>query len=132
LLWVADTPRQTGRVSPRNSSRGGGNGDSASKKSASPIHPSSLAREVSAGNSGNDRSGSTSQSQSRSPITPPGGMLPPGTQHQHQSASTTGTTGMKRQAGDNGGLDSSGSGSGSGGGSGTQMSSIREERETSA
>ncbi|KAH6652095.1 PAS domain-containing protein [Truncatella angustata] len=37
----------TGRVSPRNSSRGGA--DTASKKSASPVHTSSLTREVSQG-----------------------------------------------------------------------------------
>lgn len=41
---------KTGRVSPRNSSRGGGaqgNGDTSSKKSASPIHSSPLHREFS-------------------------------------------------------------------------------------
>ncbi|KAK0611171.1 PAS domain-containing protein [Immersiella caudata] len=42
LRWA----KQTGRVSPRNSSRGG-NGDSQSKKSNSPIHSSPLHREVS-------------------------------------------------------------------------------------
>lgn len=42
LRWA----KQTGRVSPRNSSRGG-NGDSQSKKSNSPIHSSPLNREVS-------------------------------------------------------------------------------------
>ncbi|OTA99330.1 hypothetical protein M426DRAFT_48584, partial [Hypoxylon sp. CI-4A] len=41
LRWA----KQTGRVSPRNSSRGG-NGDAASKKSNSPIHSSPLQREV--------------------------------------------------------------------------------------
>ncbi|KAK5993114.1 White collar 1 protein [Cladobotryum mycophilum] len=42
LRWA----KQTGRVSPRNSTRGGnnGNGDSQSKKSASPIHSSPLHR----------------------------------------------------------------------------------------
>ncbi|EOO02574.1 putative white collar 1 protein [Phaeoacremonium minimum UCRPA7] len=43
LRWA----KQTGRVSPRTSSRGGGhNGDSASKKSTSPNHSSPLHREV--------------------------------------------------------------------------------------
>ncbi|KAL7619983.1 hypothetical protein AAE478_010531, partial [Parahypoxylon ruwenzoriense] len=41
LRWA----KQTGRVSPRNSSRGG-NGDTASKKSNSPVHSSPLQREV--------------------------------------------------------------------------------------
>ncbi|KAI1659415.1 PAS domain-containing protein [Daldinia decipiens] len=41
LRWA----KQTGRVSPRNSSRGG-NGDGASKKSNSPVHSSPLQREV--------------------------------------------------------------------------------------
>ncbi|KAI1332233.1 PAS domain-containing protein [Xylariaceae sp. FL0255] len=41
LRWA----KQTGRVSPRNSSRGGG--DVASKKSNSPVHASPLAREIS-------------------------------------------------------------------------------------
>ncbi|KAI0382613.1 hypothetical protein F5Y04DRAFT_49310 [Hypomontagnella monticulosa] len=41
LRWA----KQTGRVSPRNSSRGG-NGDAASKKSNSPVHSSPLQREV--------------------------------------------------------------------------------------
>ncbi|KAI1262015.1 PAS domain-containing protein [Xylariaceae sp. FL1019] len=43
LRWA----KQTGRVSPRNSSRGGG--DSTSKKSNSPVHASPLHREVSTG-----------------------------------------------------------------------------------
>jgi hypothetical protein len=43
LRWA----KQTGRVSPRNSSRGGGNGDTQSKKSASPIHSSPLHNELS-------------------------------------------------------------------------------------
>ncbi|KAI1385303.1 uncharacterized protein F4822DRAFT_340771 [Hypoxylon trugodes] len=41
LRWA----KQTGRVSPRNSSRGG-NGDAASKKSNSPVHSSPLQREL--------------------------------------------------------------------------------------
>ncbi|KAI1412669.1 hypothetical protein F5Y13DRAFT_162447 [Hypoxylon sp. FL1857] len=44
LRWA----KQTGRVSPRNSSRGG-NGDAASKKSNSPVHSSPLQREVPTG-----------------------------------------------------------------------------------
>ncbi|KAI0005216.1 hypothetical protein F4779DRAFT_630193 [Xylariaceae sp. FL0662B] len=44
LRWA----KQTGRVSPRNSSRGG-TGDTASKKSNSPVHSSPLQREVSTG-----------------------------------------------------------------------------------
>ncbi|KAK8076178.1 putative white collar 1 protein [Apiospora phragmitis] len=44
LRWA----KQTGRVSPRNSSRGGNN-DGASKKSTSPVHSSPLQREVSTG-----------------------------------------------------------------------------------
>ncbi|KAI8627511.1 PAS domain-containing protein [Xylariaceae sp. FL1651] len=43
LRWA----KQTGRVSPRNSSRGGG--DAASKKSNSPVHASPLHREISTG-----------------------------------------------------------------------------------
>ncbi|KAI0503322.1 PAS domain-containing protein [Xylaria bambusicola] len=43
LRWA----KQTGRVSPRNSSRGGG--DTASKKSSSPVHASPLHQELSAG-----------------------------------------------------------------------------------
>ncbi|KAK2612218.1 hypothetical protein QQS21_001794 [Conoideocrella luteorostrata] len=45
LRWA----KQTGRVSPRNSSRGGnnGNGDAQSRKSASPIHSSPLHKELS-------------------------------------------------------------------------------------
>ncbi|KHO01137.1 white collar 1 [Metarhizium album ARSEF 1941] len=48
LRWA----KQTGRVSPRNSSRGGnnGNGDTQSKKSASPIHSSPLHKELSSEN----------------------------------------------------------------------------------
>ncbi|KAK8117823.1 white collar 1 [Apiospora kogelbergensis] len=45
LRWA----KQTGRVSPRNSSRSGGNNDGASKKSTSPAHSSPLQREVSTG-----------------------------------------------------------------------------------
>ncbi|KAI0106310.1 hypothetical protein F4776DRAFT_668412 [Hypoxylon sp. NC0597] len=44
LRWA----KQTGRVSPRNSSRGG-NGDAASKKSNSPVHSSPLQREMPTG-----------------------------------------------------------------------------------
>ncbi|KAK3984940.1 putative white collar 1 protein [Cladorrhinum sp. PSN332] len=58
--------KQTGKVSPRNSSRGG-NGDASSKKSNSPIHPSSLNREVL--NAGT----TTSTSKTMEAITPPGG-----------------------------------------------------------
>ncbi|KAG8424236.1 blue light receptor [Metarhizium acridum] len=49
LRWA----KQTGRVSPRNSSRGGnnGNGDSQSKKSPSPIHSSPLHKELASENS---------------------------------------------------------------------------------
>ncbi|TWU78060.1 blue light receptor [Metarhizium rileyi] len=50
LRWA----KQTGRVSPRNSSRGGnnGNGDAQSKKSTSPIHSSPLHRELASENPG--------------------------------------------------------------------------------
>ncbi|OIW26387.1 hypothetical protein CONLIGDRAFT_581743 [Coniochaeta ligniaria NRRL 30616] len=116
LRWA----KQTGRVSPRNSSRGG-NGDTSSKKSASPINPSSLAREIGASDA---RSRSASHSHSRSPITPTANGLP--------------------GQGQSGGGSGSGNGSGSGGknpspptteaggNGGTQMTIIREERETSA
>jgi hypothetical protein len=80
-----------------------------SKKSASPVNPSSLAREFNA-NDGTSRS--TSQSHSRSPITPTGNGVP--TQVNNN----------------NGGKPSPPSEVG--GNTGLLMSSIREERETSA
>ncbi|KAI1136319.1 hypothetical protein F5Y05DRAFT_105309 [Hypoxylon sp. FL0543] len=52
LRWA----KQTGRVSPRNSSRGG-NGDAASKKSNSPVHSSPLQREVPTGGATEHSSG---------------------------------------------------------------------------
>ncbi|KAB5526279.1 PAS domain-containing protein [Coniochaeta sp. 2T2.1] len=135
LRWA----KQTGRVSPRNSSRGG-NGDSASKKSASPIHPSSLAREVSANSNNNNNSSSStergnSQSKSRSPITPPSGL--------QQQGGNSGNTSSSSGSGGNGGGGNGNGGGGQGdrggegfdagaGNHGHQMSSIREERETSA
>lgn len=118
LMYMNANWYQTGRVSPRNSSRGG-NGDTSSKKSASPIHPSSLAREVSNATS-NDRS--ASQSHSRSPTTPTGG--PP-----TQQSNNGGGGGANGGAANKPSPPSFESGGGNGG---TQMSSIQEERETSA
>ena len=121
---------QTGRVSPRNSSRGG-NGDASSKKSASPIHPSSLAREVSNATMSTDRS--ASQSHSRSPITPTGGAALPTTQQQQQQSNYNGAGNGAAAAGGGSNKPSPPSGGfETGGNGGMQMSSIREERETSA
>ncbi|KAI0424894.1 PAS domain-containing protein [Xylaria sp. FL1042] len=91
LRWA----KQTGRVSPRNSSRGGG--DTASKKSNSPVHASPLHQEVSAGEAQGrlseakstptlNRSSTTSSMPTRSistGATPPGMMgmsMPPPSQ----------------------------------------------------
>ncbi|KAI0418146.1 PAS domain-containing protein [Xylaria grammica] len=59
LRWA----KQTGRVSPRNSSRGGG--DTASKKSTSPVHASPLHQEVSVGEA-RERPSDTTPSLTRS------------------------------------------------------------------
>ncbi|CAJ2508816.1 Uu.00g138420.m01.CDS01 [Anthostomella pinea] len=68
LRWA----KQTGRVSPRTSSRGG-NGDTASKKSASPVHASSLQREVSTGEiSEQPPESDTNTTPNRSSTTPSG------------------------------------------------------------
>ncbi|KAK3313940.1 PAS domain-containing protein [Apodospora peruviana] len=131
LRWA----KQTGRVSPRNSSRGG-NGDSQSKKSNSPIHSSPLQREMP-----ND--------------TPP--LDPPSRSSTAAPSSTAATNDVNSPATVTGGTTVSGGaaaamtainkmgghvnpppsrpmlegGSGLGGG-GMQMTLIREERETSA
>lgn len=104
---------QTGRVSPRNSSRGNGNGDASSKKSNSPIHSSPLHREV-------------------TEATPTGGEATP------TPASTTSTDEASTTPPNGGGglnvgppqsrpLLEGGSGHG---GSGMEMTAIQEERET--
>jgi len=130
-LLIPMPSSQTGRVSPRNSSRGG-NGDASSKKSASPIHPSSLAREVSNATMSTDRS--ASQSHSRSPITPTGGAALPTTQQQQQQQSNYNGAGNGAAAAGGGSNKPSPPSGGfeTGGNGGMQMSSIREERETSA
>ncbi|KAF3015391.1 blue light receptor [Neopestalotiopsis sp. 37M] len=112
LRWA----KQTGRVSPRNSSRGGN--ETASKKSASPVHASPLTREVSAGEmseqpSETDSAGTANRSLSS-------GAGPP------TSAGTTPTAakGPSKPPLSQPLLE--------GGAEGGQMASIREEREASA
>lgn len=65
LRWA----KQTGRVSPRNSSRGAGTADSASKKSNSPSHASPLQREMS-NHRHNSHGGSAHNSNKSSPTSP--------------------------------------------------------------
>lgn len=112
LRWA----KQTGRVSPRNSSRGGN--DAASKKSSSPVHASPLTREVSAGEvseqpSETDSAGTANRSLSS-------GAGPP------TSAGTTPTAakGPSKPPLSQPLLE--------GGADGGQMAPIREEREASA
>ncbi|KAL2210648.1 hypothetical protein CC79DRAFT_1287261 [Sarocladium strictum] len=115
LRWA----KQTGRVSPRNSSRvGNGNGDSGSKKSASPIHSSPLHKELSSEtpNPHANGDGGTSGKPNKSPGHP--GAAASG------AASATGvkSTSMMpppSQPSLHGGI------------LGSNMTSIREERETS-
>ncbi|KAK1830529.1 PAS domain-containing protein [Podospora conica] len=114
LRWA----KQTGRVSPRNSSRGGngnGNGDASSKKSNSPIHSSPLHREVTepgGGGGGGDppavAASTTSTEDSTATTTPPGGggnVGPPQSRPMLEGGSGHG-------------------------GSGMEMTAIQEERET--
>ncbi|KAK6080045.1 white collar-1 (GATA zinc finger) [Seiridium cupressi] len=112
LRWA----KQTGKVSPRNSSRGGN--DSASKKSASPVHASPLTREVSAGEVSEHPSETDSAGNANRSL---GSSVDPNT-----SAGTT-PTAMKGPSKPplsqpllEGGAESG------------QMSAIREEREASA
>lgn len=105
LRWA----KQMGRVSPRNSTRGG-NGDGASKTSNSPVHSSSLQREV----SGSDLRESQSQSESDS-MTPANRSL--------SSSVGPSNSGFSKPPLSQPLLE--------GGAEGGQMSSIREEREAS-
>ncbi|KAM7196317.1 putative white collar 1 protein [Rhypophila sp. PSN 637] len=129
LRWA----KQTGRVSPRNSSRGG-NGDTHSRKSNSPSHSSPLQRELPKDNHSLDPASRSSAS--ATPCSPndgsPGGptsmMGPP-------SGNTTTPPGGKNNLGGHMNPPPSqpmlAGGSGHGGG-GMAMTLIREEREASA
>ncbi|KAK4653215.1 White collar-1 protein light receptor [Podospora pseudocomata] len=146
LRWAKQRDAQTGRVSPRNSNRGG---DAQSKKSNSPSHASPLQREVS--------SNSTKPATTDTPPTEPGSKSTTATPTNVLTPSDNGSSGFPTPtAGGNGssktGATSSASpdiksenggggppqsqpmlegGSGLGG-SGMEMTSIREEREMSA
>lgn len=146
LLTTDKRDAQTGRVSPRNSNRGG---DAQSKKSNSPSHASPLQREVS--------SNSTKPATTDTPPTEPGSKSTTATPTNVLTPSDNGSSGFPTPtAGGNGssktGATSSASpdiksenggggppqsqpmlegGSGLGG-SGMEMTSIREEREMSA
>ncbi|KAJ6439945.1 GATA transcription factor LreA [Purpureocillium lavendulum] len=126
LRWA----KQTGRVSPRNSSRGGnnGNGDSQSKKSASPIHSSPLHREVSsetpnphAGTANNNATGATDRNASIDPT------------QLTSKGSATAMSGAPSATGQNptAAMPPPSQPSLSGGAPGSSMTSIQEERETS-
>ncbi|KAK9783534.1 putative White collar 1 protein [Seiridium cardinale] len=112
LRWA----KQTGKVSPRNSSRGGN--DSASKKSASPVHASPLTREVSAGDVSEHPSETDSAGTANRSL---GSSVDPNT-----SAGTTPTAlkGSSKPPLSQPLLE--------GGAESGQMSAIREEREASA
>ncbi|KAK0384244.1 hypothetical protein NLU13_8332 [Sarocladium strictum] len=117
LRWA----KQTGRVSPRNSSRGGNaNGDSGSKKSASPIHSSPLHKEMSSDAPTSHTNGDGALNANGQPTKSPAhsGSAPSG------AASATGVKPSSMmpppsQPSLHGGVQGSG------------MTSIREERETS-
>ncbi|KAG5930574.1 hypothetical protein E4U42_006662 [Claviceps africana] len=115
---------KTGRVSPRHSSRGGnnGNGDSQSKKSASPIHSSPLHRELSM-DTPNPRAPNSAQPDASGPDegdrTPIG--TPTGNNGQQYNVTQKTSTAMPPPS----------QPSLSGGAAGSGMTSIREERETS-
>ncbi|KAK4228198.1 putative white collar 1 protein [Podospora fimiseda] len=136
--------KQTGKVSPRNSSRGG-NGDASSKKSNSPIHHSSLNREVSNG------PGTTTTSKTMDTITSPGGLgtgsssnsnsvSPPSGNDSEQATPAAGSTQNNNSSNEKASTITAGhvgppqsqplleGGSGVGGG-GMEMTSIREETE---
>jgi PAS domain S-box-containing protein len=130
LRWA----KQTGRVSPRNSSRGG-NGDSQSKKSNSPIHSSPLHREVSSDLPSLESSKTVSATTPRSTtasedqyITP---SQVPSTPAAISGATKTGVgaAGTHFNPPQSRPLLEGGSGRGGGG---MEMTAIQEERETSA
>ncbi|KAK8022477.1 PAS domain-containing protein [Apiospora rasikravindrae] len=73
LRWA----KQTGRVSPRNSSRGGNN-DGASKKSTSPVHSSPLQREVSTGEISEQPSETDSMTTAQRSLSSSAGTTPTG------------------------------------------------------
>ncbi|QPG93889.1 hypothetical protein C2857_003370 [Epichloe festucae Fl1] len=120
LRWA----KQTGRVSPRNSSRGGnnGNGDTQSKKSASPIHSSPLHKEISS-ETPNTRAANTAQPDTieveEVNATQIGNHV--GNNGQHLNATQKSNTAMPPPS----------QPSLSGGAVGSVMTSIKEERETS-
>jgi len=126
---------QTGRVSPRNSSRGG-NGDSQSKKSNSPIHSSPLHREVPT-----ELPSLESGSKVTSAATP---LSTAGSEDQYNAPTPTPSTPVTVSAAVKAVIGPAGAhfnpppsrpllegGSGLGGG-GMEMTAIQEERETSA
>jgi len=123
---------QTGRVSPRNSSRGG-NGDTQSKKSNSPIHSSPLHREVSSADTPSldlpTKTSATPASMTEdvnTPIaaTPATSMTMNGSTPVASTKANSGFNPPPSQP-----LLEGGSGLGGGG---MEMTSIQEERETSA
>ncbi|KAI9150149.1 white collar 1 [Paramyrothecium foliicola] len=117
LRWA----KQTGRVSPRNSSRGAHTvADGASKKSASPIHTSSLQRELSAdGQATGKEEGRPTSTQLNSPVSVPGTNAPSGAPSAIGPKSTTSMMPPPSQPLLAGGI------------AGQSMTAIREERESS-
>ncbi|KAI1501537.1 PAS domain-containing protein [Biscogniauxia marginata] len=113
LRWA----KQTGRVSPRNSSRGG-NGDTASKKSNSPVHSSPLQREVSTGETSEHPSetdtSTINRSSASSSVVPSSGST---------GTTPTGSKGLSRPPPSQPLLE--------GGAACSEMTAIQEEREAS-
>lgn len=115
---------QTGRVSPRNSSRGG-SGDAQSKKSNSPIHSSPLHRDRPEGTTPPHRTEAAESSQNPGATGSIGSPShPAGTASSASPTSKTHSMPPPSQP-----LLEGGSGAG---GSGMEMTSIIEEREQSA
>lgn len=116
LRWA----KQTGRVSPRNSSRGGnGNGDNQSKKSESPIHSSPLHKEYSETSNPRATVESETHGGDRVSVSQAANQLT--TIAQQNSSLQNSTTAMPPPS----------QPSLCGGAAGSTMTSIREERETS-
>ncbi|KAG5985302.1 hypothetical protein E4U55_006782 [Claviceps digitariae] len=122
LRWA----KQTGRVSPRHSSRGGnnGNGDSHSKKSASPIHSSPLHKELSM-ETPNPRAGNNNTAQPHASGAEEGDRTPIGTPTGQNGQQYNMTQKLSNA------MPPPSQPSLSGGAVGSGMTSIREERETS-
>ncbi|KAK4177182.1 putative white collar 1 protein [Triangularia setosa] len=149
LRWAKQRDVQTGRVSPRNSSRGG---DAQSKKSNSPSHASPLQREVSSSTpkptttdtppaEAGTKSATATPSNALTPSDNSSSGLPTPTANGGNGGSKPGaTSSASPDIKDEAGATQYGppqsqpmleGGSGVGGG-GMEMTSIREERETSA